>query len=154
MSFIINASLETQTVRVFGNYFTLKPGQIKNFQEQIAHFLATDRRYHGFVALPDSFEDPSFAASEEGAKVLAEAKAAGIAARVAYLKRVVNNELISLKQDLERDNDKSDPRSYMSEGVLAAMRELVKYQDLGEDVIKKKIDEAKELEEKIKSTMR
>jgi hypothetical protein len=146
---IMNASAQEQHVVVFGNHFTLKPGQIRNFQDHIGHYMMTDRRDFGLVALPESFEDPEFAKSAEGQKILAEKKAEGCANRVKFLKGLIYNEQVSLKQDLEIANIKVDPRIFSSDGIIAAMEELARYQDQEADAQQQKVERVKALEKKI-----
>jgi len=146
MGMILNASCETQHTQVFGHHFTLKPGQIKNFQDSIAHFLAINRRNLGFVGLPEEFEDPSYADTESGREILAEKKADGVKARCDYLRGIIYNNQVSMKQDLDRANIKADPRAFASQGEITAMEELVKYQQAKDDAELRKIEKIKQLE--------
>ncbi len=149
MAFVMNASCETQETKVFGNYFTLTPGQIKNFQDHIAFELTTSRAHQGFVTLPDEFEDPSFKNSDAGKQIIAQKKAEGVNARCRYLKEIVYNNQVSLRQDLEKANIKADPRVFASAGEIAAMEDLARYQDKSEDEAKAKVERIKDLEKKI-----
>jgi hypothetical protein len=149
MGLVMNASCETQVFKVFGNVFTLKPGQIKMFQDNISQEIAISRRSFGLVQLPEEFTDPEFARSEEGKKLLLAKKAEGIQNRVQYLKTIVYNLQVSLKNDLDKANLKVDPRALASEGEIAAMEELAKYQDNEEDEKHKKLERVKELEKKL-----
>lgn len=149
MGFIYNPTTEPAHVIAFGNHFTMKPGQIKNFQDHISDFLASERGEFGLVSLPDAFEDPEYQKSEEGQAIMAAKKAEGIAARIRKLKEIVYNNQVSLKQDLEIRNLKVDPRTLASDGELAAMVELAKYQDAESDEAQKKVEKIKALEKKI-----
>jgi hypothetical protein len=149
MALIMNASAEEQSVKVFGNYFSLKPGQIKNFEDKIAHFMATDRTDRGLVSMPDEFMDPNYAQTEEGKAILAERKRVGIENRCNHLRRVIYNNEVSLRQDLERANIKADPKVFASAGEIAAYEELVKYQAKQEDEDQKKVDKISELQKKL-----
>lgn len=153
MSLVMNASAEVQEFKVFGNHFTLKPGQIKNFQENIAHFIAIERRGWGLVVLPEEFEDLDFRQSLEGQKLLEEKRAEGVAARIGRLKEIIYNNQVSLRRDLEMANIKADPKIYASDGEVSAYRELVKYQQKQEDAEQRKVDELKNLEKQVKGML-
>jgi hypothetical protein len=151
MGLVYNASAEEQHIVVFGNHFTLKPKQIKNFEDRISNFIMTERRDFGLVTLPEEFMDPSFAQSEEGKAILKGKEEEGIAARVRHLRAVIYNNEVSLKQDLERANIKVDPKVYASSGEVAAYRELAKYRKDKDDADLKKVEELKQLEAQIKA---
>lgn len=149
MALIMNASCETQTFRVFGNTFTMKPDQIKNFQDNIAHFIVVDRKDLGLVALPEELDDIMFRDSQDGRDLLAQKKKEGVENRVRKLRELIYNEQVSLKQDLERGNIKVDPRIFASEGMVDKYKELAKYQATKEDEEQRRIDVIKDLEKKI-----
>lgn len=151
MGLIFNASAEDQHFVVFGNHFNLKSGQIRNFEDKIAHFIQTERRYLGLVDLPEEFTDVAHKESEEGKSLLAEKRREGIDARVQHLRSVIYNNEVSLRQDLEKANIKADPKVFASKGEVAAYRELVKYQKTQDDEASAKVDELKSLEKQIKS---
>lgn len=146
MPLVLNASSVEQTVQAHGAWFTFGPGQMKMMNDDKVGFLTSYKAYMGFVALPESMEDPAFANSEAGKKILAEAKAAGVNNRIKHLDAVKQNELVSLKRDLEQKNIKADVRAFMSDGAIAAMKEIVGYQKKGQDEAAKKIAEIEELE--------
>ena len=149
---VMNASCEVQHFKVFGNHFTLKPGQIKNFTDDISKFIGYQLRDQGLIELPAEFEDPEFMNSEAGQKKLLEVKAEGDASRVRFLRSIVYNNQVSLRQDLEKANIKVDPRILASDGEIAAMEELAKYSSRQEDENEKKLQRIKELEKKIGTT--
>jgi hypothetical protein len=149
MGMIMNASCETVHTVVYGNHFTLKPGQMKNFTDHVGRFMAIERRYLGLVGLPDECEDPEFVKSPEGQAVLERARKEGIENRCKFLRELIYNNQVSLKNDLDRANIKADVRGFASEGEIAAMQELVKYQVAKDDTEAKKVEEIKKLEEKI-----
>lgn len=149
MALIMNASCEVQTFRVFGNTFTMKPGQIKQFQENMAHFIAVDRRDLGMVALPEELEDIDYRASEEGKKIIEEKRKEGVENRVRKLRELIFNEQVSLKQDLDQANVKADPRIFASKGMIGHYEELAKYQISKDDDEQRKVEHIKELESKI-----
>lgn len=146
MALVMNASATAQEVQVFGKYFTFAPGQIKQMQESHVAFLTSRKAYLGFVDLPETLEDLEFKASKEGQKIIADAKARGVASRVQHLNQVRDNELISLKQDLEQANIKGDVRAWMSKGAVNAMKELATYRAKNQDTESNKIKEIEALE--------
>jgi hypothetical protein len=149
MALILNASAEEQHFKVHGNHFNLKPGQIKAFTDTIADFICMERGYLGLVGLPETYDDIAFRDSAEGKALLASKKEQGVNARCKYLREIVYNNQVSLKMDLEKANIKADPRVFASEGEVAAMEELVKYQKTQDDVDQVKVDRIKELEKKL-----
>jgi hypothetical protein len=151
MALILNASCEDQHVVVFGNHFSLKAGQIKNFEDKIAHFLATDRADRGLVSLPDEFMEPEYKTSEDGARILEEKRKQGVENRVRYLRQIAYNNEVSLRQDLEKANIKADPKSFASDGELRAYEELVKYQKKQDDGDAKKAAKIVELQKQLKA---
>lgn len=151
MALLYNTTLEEQHVKALGNHFTFKPGQIKMFQDNVAHWIATMRREQGIVSLPAEFEDPEYKESEEGKKALATAKAEGIKNYLEFHRKIVYNNQKSLKQDLEMANLKVDPATLATDGELESMRLVAKYQALKSDDEQKKVDEVKELMQQIGS---
>lgn len=150
---IMNASSEEQHLKVFGNHFTLKPGQIRDFQDEIARFMAMERGYLGVVGLPDEFSDLAYRESDEGKSRLEEFKEAGVTNRVRFLQSIINNELIGLKSDLDKANLKQDPRTLMDPKMVKQMRELASYQARDEDAEKARVADIKKLEEKLKKNL-
>lgn len=151
MALVMNASAETANFKVYGNHFSMKPGQIKTFQDHVARFIAiTDTtRNLGLVTLPDDLEDLDYRQSEDGKRTLDEKRKEGIDNRVSCLRQIIYNNQVSLRQDLERANIKADPRVYASLGEVKAYEELAGYQIHKEDEDKKKVDRIKALEAKI-----
>jgi hypothetical protein len=150
MGLVFNASAEDQHIVVFGNHFTMKAKQIKNFEDRISNFIMTERREFGLVTLPEEFMEPEFKNSPEGKAILEEKEREGIEARTKHLRAVIYNNEVSLKQDLERANIKVDPKVYASSGEVAAYRELAKYRKAQEDLDQAKVEELKKLEAEIK----
>jgi hypothetical protein len=146
---VMNATNEKISVKALGNWFEFKPKQVKNMEQKIGHFLITERRENGLVALPDSFEDPEYKNSPEGKAELATIEQRGIEAFCDSLRKRIYNNQVSLRMDLERANIKADPSAFVTEGELEAMRLLAKYQTAKDDSAQKKQDEVKELMKKI-----
>lgn len=150
MGLVMNTTNEVQKTKVFGNYFEFKPGQIKSLEDRISHFIVTERRTQGFVGLPEEFSDPSFAATEDGKKVLAFKKKEGLESYLQSLRERVNNVEVSLRRDLEQKNIKADPRVFASDGEIEAYELLAAYQKGQNDEAEKKLKRLEELEKKIK----
>lgn len=125
MPFVYNACPREKSVCAQGNWFTFKPKQVKFIgSDTLAVFLTSNCGYEGLVRVGEGFEDPEYRKSEAGKKEITDADAGGLKARAAYLQSIINNTLNGLRRDLERHNDKSDPRSHMSDGMIANMEEL------------------------------
>jgi hypothetical protein len=150
MGTIYNATNETQRVKVFGNYFEFKPGQMKSLDDKFSQWLTMERGYLGLVPMPEEFTDPEYAKSEEGAQILAERKAAGVRAYTQWLRERIRNVEVSLRQDLEKANIKSDPRTWASDGEVEAYELLAKYQKQDQDATDAKAKKLAALEAKIK----
>lgn len=151
MALVLNASSQDQTVKVFGNYFTLKTGQIKDFSEHVARFLCTDRKERGFVGLSENFTDPEYKLTPAGKEELLAAKKQGVANRVEFLKSLVYNETVSLQHDLAQKNIKQDPRVHMTETMVKQIEELAAYGQTGVDEQEERVAKIKELEKKLES---
>lgn len=123
MPFVMNASSKEHVVKVHGRYFTFKSGQIKNMEPNKVFHLITKCNHLGFVSLSDKFEDPQYQISDAGKAELAEAKARGVAARVAYLESMKKNEFESLRKDMDAANIKSNISSQMSPDTLKTLDE-------------------------------
>lgn len=152
MPIVWNTSMEDQHTRVFGNHFVLKANQKKMFTDDIAGWLAVHRKDLGFMVLGPEFDDPEYATTEAGIKTLAEVKEEGVKNRIDHLRRIIYNNTVSLKKDLEAANIKIDPRSLASDGEIKAMEELVKYQRKEEDEAKLRADKFKALEDQLNKT--
>jgi hypothetical protein len=145
MALIFNATNETQTVKAMGNWVTFKPKQIKLMQENLASFLATERADYGLVAVPDAFEDPEYKDTPEGAAKLQAYEQQGIDAHVAHLRRIIYNNQVSLRQDLEKADMKVDPATLATDAELEAMKLVANYQKDKDDRAQKRADEVREL---------
>lgn len=150
MGLILNATKEEQKVKVFGNWFTLKPGQIKQFQDNIAAFMDKERGINGLIQLPDTFEEMEYRASDEGKALLAEFEQKGVDRYLKNLRQVIYNNQVSLRSDLEKANQKVDPASLATDGEIAAMRIVAKYDNAERDREQAKIEEVKKLMAQVK----
>lgn len=152
MPFVYNGTSKERSVCAQGNWFTFKPKQIRNIASaNLALFLTSNLAHEGLVRLPEEFEDPSYGTTEQGKKDLADASDRAVAARANFLQSLVNNELVSLKSDLARTNNQSDPKSFMSAGMVENMKELASIKSVALKEKKDKIAEIEALEKAINS---
>jgi hypothetical protein len=149
MALIFNATNEIQRTKALGNWFEFKPKQIKQMNENIAHFLTTERGDCGLVGLPEEMEDPEYRSSPEGKAILAEKEQQGIDSFVKAQRALIYNNQVSLRKDLDKNNMKLDPAALASDGELNAMRIVAAYQAKKDDSEQKKIDEVRELIKKV-----
>ena len=144
---VMNASSQEQSVRVYGSWFTFKPDQIKEMNEDKGLFLTIQCNYLGFVGLPDKInEDIDFKNSDEGKQIIANAKKQGIMNRIQYLERLKQNELVSLQRDIDRAGLKYDARLEMSSGMMKNLEELAGYKSKQQDQNQEKLDRIAEIE--------
>lgn len=146
MALVMNASCVEQAVQVHGSWFTFKPDQIKDMHSDKVFHLVSKKGEQGFVSLPDDLSDLDFRQSKEGQAMITAAKAQGIANRVKHLEWLRDNELVSLKRDLEQKNIGSDPRAFMSDDAVKALEELSSYKNKSKSDDAAKIARIKELE--------
>lgn len=146
---ILNATVKDVHTKVFGNWHFIKAGQIKNFQEEVERYIALERGSLGLIAIPEEFNDPSYKDSEEGSAALKEFKKQGVMKRVAHLQWLRNNELVSLRQDLEVSNMKFDPLVLANDKIEAALEELHGYQVAQDDSDKQRVERLRKLDRKI-----
>jgi len=145
MALVMNARTEEVSVKVRGNWFTFKSKQIKHFEPNIAQFMTDELSEEGLVSLPEELEDLDFRTSQAGKDIIKTAEVKGIDNFVKKLRRVIFNNQVSLRQDLERANIKVDPAVYATEGEKEAMRLLAKYQRANKDSQQASVDEIKDL---------
>lgn len=146
MPLVMNATSKEVVVQAHGAWFTFAPNQIKDMHEDKVAFLTSNKAYLGFVGLPEELADLDTRNSAKGKEIIAAKKAEGVSNRIRHLELVRDNELISLKRDLDQKNITGDVRAYMSEGAINAMQELVTYKKANADVNEKKVEKIKELE--------
>lgn len=149
MAIVLNATNETVSTKAHGNWFTFKPKQYKILGDDLAAFLTSNRADEGLVYLPEEFSDPTYSRTPEGQEAFARAEAEGIERYVAKLREVVNNNIISMKKDLQIKNIQTDPRAFMSEGEMHALEQLSKYQNAGHNAHQQRVERVKELEKQL-----
>lgn len=146
---ILNATVKDVHTKVFGNWHFIKAGQIKNFQEEVEHYMSIERGSLGLIAIPEEFNDAEYKNSEEGSAKLTEYKKQGVMKRVAHLQWLRNNELVSLRQDLEIANMKFDPLILANDKIESALEELHSYQVAQDDSDKQRVERLRKLDRKI-----
>ena len=150
MPLVMNATSQEQQVKVHGAYFTFKPGQIKNMVEEKVFFLTSKAAHLGFVSLPESLEDPEFAGSPEGKKLIEEGRRRGVENRIRHLEWHVDNERNALRKDMDMRNMKSDVSAEMNSESLSALessiKELALYRKSMKNAEVEKAEKLKDLE--------
>lgn len=149
MPFVYNPTDEDVSIKVQGKWFSFKPKQMKQMDDDKALFISMERRETGLVSLTDAFEDPLFKDTDEGKQLISEAHEKGITGLIEFHRGVIRNLLVSLRRDAEMAGEKVDPAVYASDGELRSMRMVEKYQKQKSDFIQKKVDEVKKLTESI-----
>lgn len=130
---IFNASAIKQTIQANGSWFTFKPKEVKNMNDEKGQWVAANLQYLGFVALPASMEDLEFSRSKEGEAIKKAKENEGVASRVQHLEWLRQNEMVALQRDIDRSNQKYDARLDMSPQAIDHLEELAGY--------KKKVNE-------------
>jgi hypothetical protein len=148
MGYILNATKEKQTVKALGKWFVFNPEQVKQMSDDMTLFISQNKTEQGLVALPEQWEDMEWRSSPEGKEALSEAKKLGMEQYIANLRKLIYNNQVSLRADLEKSGIKADPAAFASEGELNAMRLVAQYQAQAEDEAQKRIQEVKELVKK------
>jgi hypothetical protein len=149
--YIYNPLAKEIHTKAFGNHFSFKPGAIKRMRGEIGDFLAREKAYMGLVGLSDAFDDPSYKESEEGKSELEAAKRKAVENRSRFLQAQVNNLQISLRQDLDAKNNKSETMANATDGDLSAMEELRDLQIQKKDESKIRLERARQLERQLKA---
>ena len=153
MSITINSTQETITIKVWGNWFTWKPGQKKIIRdEEMAKFISLERKDSGIAVIPELVKDDEDVTPEElevrrAANVGVEEEECRHALEryVAKHREVIANNQVSLRRDLQQKNIQADPAAYASTGELESMKLVAKYQKRSEDAEAAKISEVRRL---------
>lgn len=160
MGLVLNCLDRENQVTIGGNTFTFAPKQVKMFYNNDISLAITMHRQHmGFSALPDDLEYLTLKTktgelgevAPEHKDAYNEARQAGISSYVENLRRLIYNEQVSLKMDLEKSNNKMDPRLLLSPKMLTNMEEVLKYQSRKEDAAATQLEKVKELEKKLEA---
>ncbi len=159
MPIVVNATQEHITIKVGGHYFSFKPGGQKVINNpDVARFIQTDLTDSGLAVLPDLISESEEEVSVDELKAREEQQESlrqelcdqALDRYIDKHRKIIENNQISLKRDLEQANIKADPASYVSKGELEAMRLVAKYQRRAEDMHQAKVNEVNDLLNKIK----
>lgn len=151
MAYVFNGTKEEVTVKLQGKWFVFKPEQLKHMDDDKCLFISQERKESGLIVVGDQFEDPTFKESDEGKAILQEARERGIDNFIAHHREIIRNNQVSLRRDLARANEKVDPAVEASEGELASMRLVAKYQKQKQDNAENRINEVKVLMKEVGS---
>ena len=150
MAIVWNPTQDHVEVKIVGKYFTFGPGKKKVMQDNIAHFISTDRKESGLTVLPPEFEeDADYEKTTAGQEIMERLKEDSITHLVNHHRRIIANNQVSLKQDLDKANLKIDPSALVSKGEIESMRIVAKYQRAKQDTEQVKMDEVKKLMQEI-----
>lgn len=144
---VYNPTSEKHNVKALGKWFDFQKESVKSVSEEIGQFLIITKSYLGFVPLPDiCAEQPN---SPEAVEAKENARKSGLMRRISYLNGIVKNHEISLRMDLDKNNDSSSVDAHITPGVLAAYKELSMYRGEADDSQAQMAAEAKALREKL-----
>lgn len=148
MGLIYNPLKQNVQIKVFGNYFDFKPGQVKPLNDDVSRFIAIDKKQSGLVALPDiCADDPT---SEEAVAAKEAKRIEGITNALNHYKSIVHNLTVSLARDLAMKNDKTPIETLASDGEKTAMRMVKELTDEINAISVDKDAEARKLIEETK----
>lgn len=143
MALIYNPTPYKVQVKAMGNYFDFAPKQKKSMNDDIARFIAIDKKESGLVALPEICLDAP--ESEEAKQAMAELSRTGIINMLNYYKSVVHNLTVSLRRDLDMHNDKTDVAALATDGEIHALKVVKELSDILNSESAVKEEEAKKL---------
>lgn len=140
---IMSTDIDPVNVQVFGNWFSFKPGQVKVMDSRIVDFLNMEKRYMGFVALPDvCMEDPEH---PDSVAAKAEAIRSGRNNIIADLTKLVTNLEVSLQKDYDMAGIKTTSMSQEGKAHLPYYKKLAKFKELGNAETAATLDEISQL---------
>lgn len=158
---VYNPTEEEITTTINGNFFSWKPGQIKQMRKLQAEFVGTNRIETGLMVLDDprfipaeqESYIPGFDKTAEGKKVLEPLKEKGIRNLIDHLMFIIRNNQISLRQDLGNKYPTGDSAKMAAANAtpaeLNAMRLVAKYKQKNKDNAAKQVDEVEKLMQEI-----
>lgn len=158
---VYNATEEEVTTTMGGNYFTWKPGQVKQVRKEFADFVDTNRKELGLVKLEDrrfipaeqEHYIPGFEKTAEGLAVLAPLKEKGINSLIEHLLYIIRNNQVSLRQDLAGKYPTGDSAKMAaaaaSPAEVEAMRKVAKYKKKTSTNAARQVDEIEKLMQEI-----
>lgn len=123
MPFVMNSLDRDVSAQAHGKWFTWKPHQIKEIQNNdLAMFFTMLRSEDGLVGIADAVMDLD-KSTEQYIESIEQKRKEGVEARIRKLDQIILNLEQSLRSDLEKANIKADPLTYASKGELAAYKE-------------------------------
>lgn len=158
---VYNPTEEEVTTTLAGNFFTWKPGQIKQLRKELVDFVDTNRRETGLVRIDDrrfipAEQDhyiPGFEKTKEGLDALAPLREKGINNLVEHLMWIIRNNQISLRQDLAGKYPTGDSKAmaaaWASSSEIEAMRKVAKYKKKTPNNAAKQVEEVESLMKEI-----
>lgn len=150
MAVILCAHIDKQTIKAFGNWFTLAPGRPKIVDDKLARFIVEKGRDQGFVMLPE--EAAEVPTNEKEAKKYEEmvkaATAQGRTNIVNSLRYRIRNLEVSMQRDLDKANMKYSPMIEASADEEKAYELLIKFNELSKVDSSDKEERLKKLKEK------
>lgn len=147
---LYNTTSEKQSVQAFGNWFSFAPGQMKVVDDKFGDFIAKDKKQYGIVALPQEFaEDITYKESEVGKQILLEKLLEGRGNRINFIRGIMHNEEVSLRQDLEKANLKINPNVFSSELYVKMLEEYKGYKKSDDDAQRERMDRIQRLKSDI-----
>lgn len=148
MGLIYNPSKYRVTVKALGSFFEFAPGQVKSLNDDISHFIATDKKSTGLVTLPENYlDDPN---SEEMRAEKEKKRIEGLQNQLEYHRWKIQNLTKSLAQDLASHNMQIDPLVFATEGEKTSMKLVKELSDELKVIEADKLDETKKLMDQIK----
>lgn len=153
---VYNPTEEEITTTIHGNFFTWKPGQVKQMRATLAEFVNQNRQDTGLVLVTDPRFIPAeesyivnFDKTEQGQEILKPLKEKGINNLIEHLNFVIRNNQVSLRQDLANKYPTGDSAKMAaaaaSQGEVQAMRLVAKYKKKTKDNAARKADEVDKL---------
>lgn len=110
-------------IQAHGNWFSWKPLQIKEIQNnELAMFITEKRGEDGLVGIADTMMELDNN-TQEFKDFIEDRRKEGVRKRIQKLDWVINNLETSLRYDLETKNIKADPLAFASSGEVAAYKE-------------------------------
>lgn len=151
MGLIYNPLNKANQVKALGNYFDFKPGQIKPLNDEVARFIASNKKESGLVEVMDILIDEPDSAEAKAHKE--EKRIEGLTNVLKFYKAIVQNLVISLRKDLDHTNDKADLSAYLSDGEKNAMKIVKEITAELNVVTANKDEESKELIKEMKEAL-
>ena len=149
MPHIMNTLDKPVNVKVYGNWFSFQPKQIKYIaNEGVAYKMNTDLGEEGLVAFPEEAMEMD-KQSAEFRRIQSEVVKAGVFKRIKKLKEIIYNLEVSLQKDIDLKGLKTDVAAFASDGELQAYRELSVLQGYEQSEQQKRADEFKKLRETV-----